>query len=88
MRPHGRPCPRGRWAASARTHPSVHTDALVSARMDLVLSLVTSKRTLQCVQVTDAPAAIVRSSIRPSVQKRPRDNHALKYPLKMEEGCH
>jgi hypothetical protein len=26
---------------------------------------VTSKRTLQCVQVTDAPAAIIRPSVRP-----------------------
>jgi hypothetical protein len=35
-----------------------------------VLSQVTSKRTLQCVQVTDAPAAIVRSSVRPSENVR------------------
>jgi hypothetical protein len=38
----------------------------VSARTRLVLSQVTSKRTLQCVQVTDAPTAIVRSFVRPS----------------------
>jgi hypothetical protein len=36
------------------------------------LPQVTSKRTLQCVQVTDAPTAIVR----PSVCHRPRDNPA------------
>jgi hypothetical protein len=35
-----------------------------------VLPQVTSKRTLQCVQVTDAPAAIVRSSVRPSENVR------------------
>jgi hypothetical protein len=38
-----------------------------------VLPQVTSKKTLQCVQLTDAPAAIVR----PSVRKRPRDNHGM-----------
>jgi hypothetical protein len=27
MRPRGRPCPRGCWAASARTHGRVHADA-------------------------------------------------------------
>jgi hypothetical protein len=32
---------------------------VASARTDLVLPQVTSKRTLQCVQVTDAPMAIV-----------------------------
>jgi hypothetical protein len=47
----------------------------VSARTHLVLPQVTSKRTLQCVQVPDAPAAIVRSFVRPSIRKRPRDNH-------------
>jgi hypothetical protein len=56
MRPRGRPCSRGRMVASALTR--------------LVLPQVTSKRTLQCAQVTDAPTAIVRSSVR----KRPRDN--------------
>jgi hypothetical protein len=54
--------PRGRWGASARTH-HVRADASV-------LPQVTSKKTLQCVQVTDAPAAIFR----PSIRKRPRDN--------------
>jgi hypothetical protein len=47
---------------------------VASARTHLVLPHVTSKRMLQCVQVTDAPAAIVRSSVRPFVRKRPRDN--------------
>jgi hypothetical protein len=46
----------------------------VSARTRLFYPHVTSKRTLQCIQVTDAPAAIIRSSVRPSVRKRPRDN--------------
>jgi hypothetical protein len=41
---------------------------VASARTYLVLSQVTSKRTLQCVQVTDAPAAIVRSSVDLSVR--------------------
>jgi hypothetical protein len=41
-----------------------------------VLPQVTSKRTLQCVQVTDAPAAFVR----PSVHYRPRDNPARLAP--------
>jgi hypothetical protein len=44
---------------------------VTSARTRLVLFQVTSKRTLQCVQVTDAPAAIVGLSI----WKHPRDNH-------------
>jgi hypothetical protein len=57
--------PRGRWATSARTHCRIRADASVSARTHLVLSQVTSKRTLQCVEVTDAPVAIVRSSVRP-----------------------
>jgi hypothetical protein len=43
-----------------------------SARTHLVLFQVTSKRTLQCVQVTDAPAAIVRSSVCSSF--RPSEN--------------
>jgi hypothetical protein len=64
--------------------PSTRT--LVRVRADAaVLPQVTSKRTLQCVQVTDAPAAIVRlsvrpsdcPSVRPSVRKRPRDNPAI-----------
>jgi hypothetical protein len=45
-----------------------------------VLSQVTSKRTLQCVQVTDAPAAIVRPSVRPFVRYCPRDNPASDAP--------
>jgi hypothetical protein len=45
---------------SARTHVHVRADASV-------LSQVTSIKTLQCIQVTDAPAAIVRPSGRPSV---------------------
>jgi hypothetical protein len=49
----------------ARTHPCVRADAAV-------LPQVTSKKTLQCVQVTDAPTAIVQSSVRPSV--RPSEN--------------
>jgi hypothetical protein len=67
----------GEGDASVRTPMSVwmlgcvRADASASARTRLVLSHVTSKRTLQCVQVTDAPAAIVRSFVR----KRPRDNH-------------
>jgi hypothetical protein len=56
--------------ASARTHPSVHADGSV-------LPHVTSKRTLQCVQVTDAPAAIVR----PSPRYRPHDNPAFNSSL-------
>jgi hypothetical protein len=50
--------PRGRMVVSSRTH--------------LVLPQVTSKRTLQCVQVTDAPADIVQSSDCSSV--RPSEN--------------
>jgi hypothetical protein len=53
----------------------VRADVSASARACLVLPQVTSKRTLQCVQVMDAPAAIVRSSVRPFIRKRPRDNH-------------
>jgi hypothetical protein len=76
MRSRGCPSPRGRLAASARTW--------ASARTHLVLPQVTSKRTLQCVQVTDAPTAIVRSSVRPSVRKRPRDNHAPKAIVELQ----
>jgi hypothetical protein len=59
-------CPCGQWGASVRT-PHVRSNGSVSPQ-------VTSKRTLQCIQVTDAPAAIVRPSVRPSVRYRPRDN--------------
>jgi hypothetical protein len=65
QRPGGRTRVRADMFASARTQASVRADAAV-------LPQVTSKRTLQCVQVTDAPAAIVRSSVRPSV--RPSEN--------------
>jgi hypothetical protein len=37
----------------------IRADGPMSARMRTDLAQVTSKRTLQCVQVTDAPAAIV-----------------------------
>jgi hypothetical protein len=57
-----------------------------------VLPQVTSKRTLQCVQVTDAPAAIVRSSVRPSVRKRPRDNpvstRTARSPITIDRPSH
>jgi hypothetical protein len=64
--------PRGRAyvCADACSRPHRHervradawprADGLASARARTVLSQVTSKMTLQCVQVTDAPAAIVR----------------------------
>jgi hypothetical protein len=42
----------------------------LSARTLVFYPQVTSKRTLQSVQVTDAPAAIVRSSVRPSENVR------------------
>jgi hypothetical protein len=58
---------RGRGGRCIRAGAHVRADASASARTRLVLSQVTSKRTLQCVQVTDAPAAIVRSSVRPFV---------------------
>jgi hypothetical protein len=60
-----------------RGHMCVRADASAFTRTLVFYPLVTSKRTLQCVHVTDAPAAIVRSSVRPSVQKRPRDNHDI-----------
>jgi hypothetical protein len=41
-----------------------------SARTLVFYPQVISKRTLQCVQVTDASAAIVRSSVRPSENVR------------------
>jgi hypothetical protein len=41
-----------------------------SVRTRTILFQVTSKMTLQCVQVTDAPAAIVRPSVRPSENVR------------------
>jgi hypothetical protein len=70
----------GSGGRCVRADAHVRADAWVrpcgrtmSARTRTVLSQVTSKRTLQCVQVTDAPVAIVR----PSVQKRPRDNPDL-----------
>jgi hypothetical protein len=50
-------------SSSARTHRRVRADAHY-------LTQVTSNRTLQCVQVTDAPAAIVRLSARPSENVR------------------
>jgi hypothetical protein len=74
MRLCGRPCPCGRWAASARMHPSVRANMGASARTRLVLPQVTLKRMLQCVQVTDAPEGMVRSF----VEKRPRDNHGYR----------
>jgi hypothetical protein len=43
---------------------------LASSRTRFVFPQVTSNRMLQCVQVTDAPAAIVRSSVRPSENVR------------------
>jgi hypothetical protein len=68
-----------------RGHERPRGRMVASARMRLVLSQVISKSTLQCVQVTDAPAAIVRLSIR----KRPRDNHSShdKGGAKLR-GCH
>jgi hypothetical protein len=50
----------GRGGRCIRADAHVRADASV-------LPQVTSKRTLQCVQVTDAPAAIVRPSVCPSV---------------------
>jgi hypothetical protein len=62
--------------ASVRTHVGVRADGSV-------LPQVTSQRTLQYVQVTDAPAAIVR----PSVRYRPCDNPALPSPAcRQREG--
>jgi hypothetical protein len=52
-------------ASMAWTLP-VRTDARASARTLLFYPQVTSKRTLQCVQVTDAPAAIIRLFVHPS----------------------
>jgi hypothetical protein len=73
--------PRGRIVSSARTSSCPCGCMVAVARTRFVLPQVTSKRTLQCIQVTDAPAAIVRSSVRPSVRpfirKRPRDNHGI-----------
>jgi hypothetical protein len=75
VRPRSRACLCGRNNASSRTHVRVLADASV-------LPQVTSKRTLQCVQVTDAPAAIVQLTVRlsvryrPFVRYRPRDNPA------------
>jgi hypothetical protein len=67
-------------SASARAHRRFRTDGSV-------LPQVTSKRTLQCVQVTDAPAAIVRSSVRSSARYRPRDNPVLHY-IHLPRGFH
>jgi hypothetical protein len=60
-------CPGGRERGG---EGDASTRTPMSARMRLVLSQVTSKRTLLCVQVTDALAAIVRSSVRPSENVR------------------
>jgi hypothetical protein len=60
---------------SARTHSRVCADAPMSARTRVRPRgrRGASARTLQCVQVTDDPAAIVRTS----VHYRPRDNPAF-----------
>jgi hypothetical protein len=60
VRPHG--CTMSAWTLGC-----VRADASV-------LPQVISKRTLQCVQVTVTPAAIVQLSVRPSVRNRPCDN--------------
>jgi hypothetical protein len=67
----------GEGGASVRMLGCVRTDSCACTWMHVrvragasVLPQVTSKKTLQCVQVTDAPAAIVRLSVR----YRPRDN--------------
>jgi hypothetical protein len=59
--------PRGRWGASTLTLFCVRTDATVRADGSVFFTRVTSKWTLQCGQVTDTLAAIVRPSVRPSV---------------------
>jgi hypothetical protein len=56
-----------RTLSCVRADMGVRSDASASAQTHLILPQVTSKKTLQCVQVTDAPMAIVRSSVRPSV---------------------
>jgi hypothetical protein len=68
-RPRGHMCASERTLVCPRRCTRIYADASV-------LSQVTSKRMLQCVQVMDAPAAIVRPSVRPSVCYRPRDNPA------------
>jgi hypothetical protein len=71
---------------SAQTH-SCRVDASASGWMRTVLPQVTSIRTLQCVQVTDAPAAIVWPSGRPSVRKRPRNNPMRKWRICIHSRC-
>jgi hypothetical protein len=63
--------PRGR-TMSVRTPSRPHGRIGASVRTRTVLAQVTSKRMLQCVQIMDAPAAIVRPSGHPDV--RPSEN--------------
>jgi hypothetical protein len=59
---------KGREGLCASAQTPMPERTLGRVRADgCVLSEVTSKQTLQCVQVTDAPAAIVRPSVRSSV---------------------
>jgi hypothetical protein len=75
MRPHGRPCSRGRWAASAqiwasaRTHPSVCVDVILTASAGKCGRRRTSGRTFSSKNVRyDIPGMFMTPPPPPSIE--------------------
>jgi hypothetical protein len=75
VRPSGRPCPHGRWGASARTPACPHVRMCMSARTAVFSPC--NFKTDSIVRPSHGRPCGHRPIIRPSVRYRPRDNHVV-----------